>query len=63
MCDCAGNSKPKNLNVPVNKNVDGLKNTKDKDKDKNKNKKNITIPTEKTSKTTNFLSNLFAKFI
>jgi hypothetical protein len=60
MCDCAGNSKQStNLNILVNKNSDGLANNKDKNKDKNKNN---TISTEKKSKNSTFISNLFAKF-
>ena len=70
MCDCAGNSKPQNLNVSINKNVDELKNTSVKNnKEKNtsvKNnykEKNNTVPSEKASKTSTFLSILFAKFL
>ena len=74
MCDCAGNSRPQKLNLPVNKkNVDGLKinnkNTVVDNKNKNKNtavnNKNTasSVPTEKTSKTAAFIASLFAKFL
>ena len=76
MCDCAGNSKPRKLNLPVNKNVDGLNNVtvkntavkntavKNTPVKNNKNNKNAAVaPTEKTSKTAAFISSLFAKFL
>jgi len=75
MCDCAGNSKPRNLTLPVNKKVEVLKNTTGKNTGKNTNKNttgknntvndkaNNTAPAEKTSKTAAFIASLFAKFL
>ena len=71
MCDCAGNSKPRKLNLPVNKNAEilnntnaAVKNTNVKNSKKNKNAANgAAVPTEKTSKTAAFIASLFAKFL
>ena len=74
MCDCAGNSKPRKLNLPVNKNAEilnsnAVKNTKNTNQNNknNKNNKNAAngaaVPTEKTSKTAAFIASLFAKFL